>query len=48
MDIPFMCSWKKATTAHGKFPNTPTTWSIYIMGLNFALMAKNGLDFYEK
>jgi len=41
-----MCDWKTALKAPGKFPNTPTCWSIYMMGLNLRNMREKGIDYY--
>jgi len=41
-DTPYMLEWKLFTDAPVGFFNTPATWPIYVAGLNFKYMLKEG------
>jgi len=41
-DTPMMLDWKLFADAPVKFFNTPATWPIYVAGLNFKYMLKEG------
>ena len=47
-DTPTMLSWQAFRDAPNQFYNTPACYSIYVMGLNLALMKANGLQYYTK
>jgi phosphoserine aminotransferase len=41
-DTPLMLDWKTFNDAPVGFFNTPSTWPIYVAGLNFKHMIKEG------
>jgi phosphoserine aminotransferase len=43
-----LCDWKLFSNAPQTFHNTPCCWSIYVCGLNIALMKKKGLKAIEE
>jgi len=44
-----MCDWHLFREAPDKFHNTPTSWSIYVTGLNVRhMLQKGGIPYYEK
>jgi phosphoserine aminotransferase len=45
-DTPSIFNWNEFSSQKPKFYNTPPTLSLYAMGLNLAVMKKNGLQYY--
>lgn len=47
-DTPFLCDWKEVKEATDSYPNTPTCWSIYVMGLVLDhMIKKGGVRYYD-
>jgi phosphoserine aminotransferase len=47
-DTPAMCDWRLFRDAPDKSHNTPTSWSIYVAGLNAKhMLTKGGIPYYQ-